>query len=61
MAISMNITEKAREIFISKYYRCHEVKYEGKERKSQTSLGIRGGNQNQIAQSNLHGDQQSKL
>ena len=41
MAISMNIAKEFSKVFLSKYWRCHDWKYEGKERKSQTSPGIR--------------------
>ena len=61
MAITMNITKEPRKIFLSKYSESHEVKFEGKERKLQTSPEYVGGNQDQIAQSNLQGDQQSEL
>jgi len=61
MAISINITKHPREILLSKYSGCHELKFGGKERNSQTSPRICRGNKDRITQSNLHRDLQTIL
>ena len=58
----MNIAKEPGEIFLSKYSGCHEVKIRRKREKNhKPPPEYVGGNQDQIAQSNLPGDKQSEL
>jgi len=57
----MNITKESSKVFLSKYWRCHDWKYEEKERKSQTPPEYVGEKRNQIAESNIQGEQQIEL
>ena len=45
MTIFTDITKDPRKILFSKNSRCHELKFGEKDRNSQTSPGIRGGEQ----------------
>ena len=54
MAIPIDITKDPRKILFSKNSRCYELKFGEKDRNSQISPRIRGGNKNEIAQSNPH-------